>query len=330
MFRPGCSSGLECWDNAQHESFWSTLKTEFYDHHEFATHAQAIQDISTWIETVYNRRRRHSTLGQIPPVTYEHQGHHHGQPGRLTDAHQTGSTPSKHSPWSSNAKQPSEETDGEALNRARAARFPRGNRMGIVYDVSVVLFEDFELLDVFGPVELLARLPEEYRIVYVAPEAGPVRSSQGAEIVVPASLKNAAPTDIVLVPGGPGTRRLVRDQQFLQMLTHLAAPAAIIVSVCTGSAVLAAAGLLNGYRATSNKRAFDWASGHGDGVTWVRRARWVHDRNRWTSSGVAAGMDMTAALIGHLTGPEAATTAAREIELEIHPDPTRDPFADPR
>ena len=202
--------------------------------------------------------------------------------------------------------------------------------MGIVYDVSVVLFEDFELLDVFGPVELLARLPEEYRIVYVAPETGPVRSSQGAEIVVPASLKNAAPADIVLVPGGPGTRRLVRNQQFLQMLTQLAAPAAIIVSVCTGSAVLAAAGLLNGYRATSNKRAFDWASGHGDGVTWVRRARWVHDRNRWTSSGVAAGMDMTAALIGHLTGPEAATTAAREIELEIHPDPTRDPFADPR
>ena len=89
------------------------------------------------------------------------------------------------------------------------------------------------------------------------------------------------------------------------------------------------AGLLNGYRATSNKRAFDWASGHGDEVTWVRRARWIHDRNRWTSSGVAAGMDMTAALIGHLTGPEAAATAAREIELEIHPDPTRDPFADP-
>lgn len=67
LSRPGCSSGLECWDNAQHESFWSTLKTEFYDRHEFATHAQAIQAISTWIETVYNRRRRHSTLGQIPP-----------------------------------------------------------------------------------------------------------------------------------------------------------------------------------------------------------------------------------------------------------------------
>ena len=95
-------------------------------------------------------------------------------------------------------------------------------RLRVVYDVSMVLFEGFELLDVFGPVELLARLPEEYRIIYVAPDTGPVRSSQGAEVVVPASLKDAAHSDIVFMPGGPGTRCLVRDQQFLQMLSHVA------------------------------------------------------------------------------------------------------------
>ena len=61
-----------CWDNSQIESFWSTLKTEFYDRHEFATHAEAIHAVSSWIETVYNRRRRHSALGQIPPVAFEH------------------------------------------------------------------------------------------------------------------------------------------------------------------------------------------------------------------------------------------------------------------
>ena len=60
-----------CWDNAQIESFWSTLKTEFYDRHEFDTHADAIHAVSSWIETVYNRRRRHSALGQIPPVAFE-------------------------------------------------------------------------------------------------------------------------------------------------------------------------------------------------------------------------------------------------------------------
>jgi putative transposase len=61
-----------CYDNAQQESFWSTLKTEFYTRHVFATHAEAIHAVSSWIETVYNRRRRHSALGQISPVTFEH------------------------------------------------------------------------------------------------------------------------------------------------------------------------------------------------------------------------------------------------------------------
>ncbi len=60
-----------CWDNAQQESFWSTLKTEYYQRHQFGTRAQAITAVSSWIETVYNRRRRHSTLGQISPVTFE-------------------------------------------------------------------------------------------------------------------------------------------------------------------------------------------------------------------------------------------------------------------
>ena len=61
-----------CWDNAQQESFWSTLKTEYYHRHEFTTRAAAIHGVSTWIETVYNRRRRHSALGHTSPVAFEH------------------------------------------------------------------------------------------------------------------------------------------------------------------------------------------------------------------------------------------------------------------
>ncbi len=64
-----------CWDNAQQESFWSTLKTEYYQRHSFATHADAIRTVSSWIETVYNRRRRHSALGQISPVAFEQLNH---------------------------------------------------------------------------------------------------------------------------------------------------------------------------------------------------------------------------------------------------------------
>lgn len=193
--------------------------------------------------------------------------------------------------------------------------------------VAVVLFDGFELLDVFGPVELLSRLPQEYPITYVAPDIGPVRSSQGAEVIATGRLDDAESADIALVPGGMGTRRLVDDPAFLDRLAARAGSVPLVSSVCTGSAVLAAAGLLEGYRATSNKRSFVWASGHGTDVTWVPQARWVEDRDRWTSSGVAAGMDMTAALIGHLSGAEVAAEAAAGIELEIHTDPTWDPFA---
>lgn len=193
--------------------------------------------------------------------------------------------------------------------------------------VGMVLFDGFEVLDVFGPVELFSRLPDQYSITYVAPDAGSVRSSQGVEVIATAALGEASPVDIVMVPGGQGTRALVHDDDFLASLAAWASKAPLITSVCTGSAVLAAAGLLSGHRATSNKRAFAWASSHGVDVTWVPHARWVHDRDRWTSSGIAAGMDMTAALIGQLSGPETAATAAREIELEIHTDPDWDPFA---
>ncbi|WP_344783842.1 DJ-1/PfpI family protein [Microbacterium kribbense] len=193
--------------------------------------------------------------------------------------------------------------------------------------VGMVLFDGFEVLDVFGPVELLSRLSEEYPITYVAPRAGAIRSSQGAEVIATETFETAGTPAIVMVPGGMGTRPLADDPEFLSRLSAWAGGAEIVASVCTGSALLAAAGLLGGYRATSNKRAFAWTSAHGDDVEWVAQARWVHDRDRWTSSGVAAGLDMTAALIGHFSGTDAAQTTAREIELEVHPDPNWDPFA---
>jgi transcriptional regulator GlxA family with amidase domain len=99
------------------------------------------------------------------------------------------------------------------------------------------------------------------------------------------------------------------------------------MSVCTGSGLLAAAGLLDGHRATSNKRSFAWACQQGPAVEWVAKARWVEDRNRWTSSGVAAGMDMALALIARLHGDGTATAIANGVELEWHRDPGWDPFA---
>ncbi len=195
-----------------------------------------------------------------------------------------------------------------------------------IHHVSVVLFEGFELLDVFGPVELFS-LASGFEVDYVGARRGPVASSQGAQVVAQRAYAEVGEADIILVPGGMGTRRLVEDDGFLTWLDEVALRSRLVASVCTGSAVLAAAGLLEGCRATTNKQSYTWATGFGRDVDWQPAARWVHDRSRWTSSGVAAGMDMAAALIADQVSPEAAEAAVRQAELEIHRDSTWDPFA---
>jgi transcriptional regulator GlxA family with amidase domain len=194
--------------------------------------------------------------------------------------------------------------------------------------ISVVLFEGFELLDVFGPVELFTLVPDQLAVEFVGPQAGPVASSHGVQVSAAVSRDVAASPDIVLVPGGQGTRQLVRDQDFLSWLRAWAASASLVTSVCTGSAVLAAAGLLDGYRATSNKASFGWVREQGKNVNWIAQARWVEDRDRWTSSGIAAGMDMAAALLTTLFGEETAQRVTTRAELEVHTDASWDPFAE--
>jgi transcriptional regulator GlxA family with amidase domain len=193
--------------------------------------------------------------------------------------------------------------------------------------VAVVLFHRFELLDVAGPVEILGSLPDRFEVSFVGPAAGPVQSAQGLPVEAGHSYDRAPRPGIVLVPGGIGTRTLVTDRLFGEWLAAYARRAELVASVCTGSALLASAGLLDGYRATSNKRAFAWAREQGPLVEWIERARWVEDRDRWTSSGVAAGMDMSLALVEKLHSHELATAVADAIEYEWHRDPGWDPFA---
>jgi transcriptional regulator GlxA family with amidase domain len=194
-------------------------------------------------------------------------------------------------------------------------------------NLGIVLFDQFELLDACGPLEMFGLLTDHFRFTVVGSQPGPVASAQGPRIMADCSYSDADPPDIVLVPGGMGTRRLVENNEFLTWLTNWASSAQYVTSVCTGSGVLAAAGLLDGYRATSNKRAFKWAQSQGQRVEWVPEARWVEDRNRWTSSGVAAGMDMALALIEHLHGSDVALRVADQAEYDWHRDPTWDPFA---
>lgn len=207
------------------------------------------------------------------------------------------------------------------------ARLPGMDRSDRPRHVGVVLFDRFELLDVFGPLELLGVLTDKFELLLIGPDVGPVRSAQGPEVLTAASYGTAPVPEVVLVPGGIGTRSLVADDGFLSWLAEWARGAETVTSVCTGSGVLAAAGLLDGYRATSNKRSFSWAESQGPRVDWVRQARWVADRDRWTSSGVAAGMDMTLALIAHLHGEDLAGGVADRVEYDWHRDSAWDPFA---
>jgi len=193
--------------------------------------------------------------------------------------------------------------------------------------VGVVLFHGFELLDVFGPLEMFGVLPEHFRLVMLGATPGPVASAQGPLGVIERSLADPGPVDILLVPGGIGTRVAAQDAELLDFIRRMQPQVEILASVCTGSGVLAASGVLDGRRATSNKLAFEWPRSMGPQVIWVPEARWVVDGNVVTSGGVAAGMDMALALIARLLGDAVAEAAARETEYEWHRDAGWDPFA---
>lgn len=193
--------------------------------------------------------------------------------------------------------------------------------------LGTLLFPGFELLDVFGPLELFGHLKERLTLVLVGPAAGAVKSAQGPEAVAEFGLDDAPPLDLVLVPGGIGTRTAVDDVPLIDWIRTRAASAEIVMSVCTGAAMIARAGILDGRRATTNKRAFAWVESQGPKVEWVRRARWVHDGNVYTSAGVSAGMDMTLAVVADLYGQRASEELALVAEYEAHRDPSWDPFA---
>jgi transcriptional regulator GlxA family with amidase domain len=193
--------------------------------------------------------------------------------------------------------------------------------------VGAVLFEGFELLDAFGPLEMFGQLRERAAISMLAERPGAVRSSQGPECVANAALAGDHALDVLLVPGGFGTRREVLNTAFIDELRVQCGRARIVASVCTGSALLARAGVLDGRRATSNKFAFPWASSQGPNVTWVREARWVEDGKFYTSSGVSAGMDMALGLISLLFDRATSLKVAQFAEYSWNEDKDRDPFA---
>jgi transcriptional regulator GlxA family with amidase domain len=195
--------------------------------------------------------------------------------------------------------------------------------------IGALLFEGFELLDVFGPLEAWGMLASAggWKVVTTAASAGSVASAQGPRTVADHSLVDCPKLDVILVPGGIGTRREVNNEALLEWLRRRSSEAEVVTSVCTGAALLARAGLLDGRRATTNKGAFGWVVEQGPAVQWIKQARWVEDGPFVTSSGVSAGIDMTLAVIARLVSMEAAERIAVGMEYDWHRDASWDPFA---
>lgn len=202
--------------------------------------------------------------------------------------------------------------------------------------VAVALFEGFTVLDVYGPVQAFAsaRIAKDdrtwhrlFEIVTVAEKAGPIRSGEGPTTQADHAFAEAPAYDILLIPGGFGTRQAVKNAPLLLALTGASRRAAITTTVCTGSALLARTGLMDGRPATSNKVAWDWVVQQGPRVRWQRKARWVDDGDLITSSGVSAGIDMALSVVARLHGVDLARQAARFMEYVWHEDAEDDPFA---
>ena len=179
--------------------------------------------------------------------------------------------------------------------------------------IGMLIFPRLTQLDMTGPYEVLARLPNTV-VDLVAATLAPVTTDRGMQIVPTVTYTTCPPLDVIMVPGGPGQQDLMEDEAALSFLRRQAATAKFVTSVCTGSLVLGAAGLLKGKRATCHWAALEHLSALG-AIPVSERV--VVDGNIVTGAGVASGIDFALSLAAILDGE----AVAREIQLQIEYDP---------
>lgn len=193
--------------------------------------------------------------------------------------------------------------------------------------VGIVLFDGFEPLDVFGPIQIFGGLGSRAKIVTLAEKPQPSRPRFGPAVAVDRTFAEAGQLDLLVIPGGTGTRTEVANDNLIAALKRLGEATPHVASVCTGAALLAKTGLLSGHRATSNKRSFQWVASQDRNVQWVHAARWIEDDKFATSSGVSAGIDLSLGLVARLFDRQTAIKIAQSAEYVWNDDPARDPFA---
>ena len=193
--------------------------------------------------------------------------------------------------------------------------------------LAALVFPDFQTLDLFGPLEVFGDFEDKIKITIVAETAEPITSRHGQRIAVDKTLSQCSKYDLILIPGGRGTPVENENNAINNWIIESSEHAELVMAVCTGGALLAKTGLLDGRQATTNKQDFTWSKPFGPHVDWIPQARWVEDGKFFTSSGVSAGIDMSLAVAARLFGSEEAEKTAREIEYDWHKDAGWDPFA---
>jgi putative intracellular protease/amidase len=182
--------------------------------------------------------------------------------------------------------------------------------------IAALVFDKITVLDIVGPTELLSWVPGA-EIVWVAARPGPVRAEPtGLGLTVQATIDDVSAADVLIVPGGPGVRLLLKDEKVLDWVRRMHGQAKWTTSVCTGSLLLGAAGLLKGLEATTH-----WNSAavlEGFGAKYVEK-RVVPVGKIVTAAGVSSGIDMALWLVGQIAGREAAEAAQLCIEYDPQP-----------
>ncbi len=193
---------------------------------------------------------------------------------------------------------------------------PRSVTMG------VLIFDDAEELDFVGPWEVFASLfsaePALGRIVTIAERAGTIRCAKGLRVIPDHALDDAPEVDVLLVPGGQGTRREVSNARLIEWIRKVGARCQWVTSVCTGALLLHEAGFARGRRVTTHWSFVEQLRARGD-VTVLDGPRYVRDGNVVTAAGVSAGIDMALWLAGQLFSPEVARRIQRYIQYDPAP-----------
>ena len=188
----------------------------------------------------------------------------------------------------------------------------------------IVVFKDVEVLDFCGPFEVfaVARLneqkrreePSPFNVFLVAETKSPVVTAGGMKVLPDYGLDDCPPLDILVVPGGWGTRREMDNGQLIGWIAERAGAVEILASVCTGALLLGKAGLLDGRRATTHWRSLDWMEELFPKTHVEKQLHFVEDGALFTSAGISAGIDMTLKIVARTFGEAVARATARQME----------------